>query len=81
MRETLTADVAGISDSDGLANAIFTYQWIRNAGTFDSNIQDATSATYTLDRVFRFLKTEEPTCDWTLTEPTDRITLPRVEYP
>ena len=49
VRETLTADVAGISDSDGRANAIFTYQWIRNAGTFDSNIQDATSFTYTLD--------------------------------
>ena len=49
VRETLTADVAGISDADGLTNPVFTYQWIRNDGTFDSNIQGATSSTYTLD--------------------------------
>ena len=42
--ETLTADTTGISDSDGLANAIFTYQWLAD----DADITDATGSTYTL---------------------------------
>ena len=42
--ETLTADTTGISDSDGLANAIFTYQWLAE----DADITDATGSTYTL---------------------------------
>ena len=44
----LTASTSDISDSDGLANAIFTYQWIANDGTEDTDIQDATGSTYTL---------------------------------
>ena len=31
--ETLTADTSGISDSDGLTNVSYSYQWIRNDGT------------------------------------------------
>ena len=46
--ETLTADTTGISDSDGLINATFTYQWIANDGTEDTDIQDATGSTYTV---------------------------------
>ncbi len=46
--ETLTADTSGIADSDGLSNAAFTYQWIRNDGTSDTDITDATDSTYTL---------------------------------
>ena len=46
--QTLTASTSGISDSDGLANAIFTYQWIANDGTEDTNIQNATGSTYIL---------------------------------
>ena len=46
--ETLTADTSGIIDDDGLGNAVFTYQWVRNDGSGDSNIQDATGSTYTL---------------------------------
>ena len=46
--QTLTASTSDISDSDGLANAIFTYQWIANDGTEDTDIQDATGSTYTL---------------------------------
>ena len=46
--ETLTAGTAGISDEDGLDDATFTYQWIRNDGGQDADIQDATSSTYTL---------------------------------
>ncbi len=42
--ETLTADISGIGDDDGLDNATFSYQWI--AGTTD--IAGATDPTYTL---------------------------------
>ena len=46
--EDLTVDVTGIADDDGLENAAFTYQWVRSDGGPDSNIQDATSSSYTL---------------------------------
>ena len=42
--ETLTADTSGIADADGLGTASFTYQWLAD----DTDIQDATGATYTL---------------------------------
>ena len=47
MDETLTADTSGIADADGLDNAAFTYQWVRNDGTGDADIPGATSSTYT----------------------------------
>ena len=46
--ETLTADTSGIADADGLSGATFTYQWIANDGTADTDIQDATDSSYTL---------------------------------
>ena len=46
--ETLTADTKGIADEDGLTNASFTYQWVRNDGGSDSDIQNATASTYTI---------------------------------
>ena len=46
--ETLTASETGIADADGLANATFAWQWIANDGTNDTDIADATDATYTL---------------------------------
>ena len=46
--ETLTADVSGIADADGLANATFSYQWVANDGSADADIQDATGTSYTL---------------------------------
>ena len=46
--ETLTADVSGIIDADGLTNVSYTYQWIANDGTTDTDIRGATSSTYTL---------------------------------
>ena len=46
--QVLNASTSDISDSDGLANAIFTYQWIAHDGTEDTDIQDATGSTYTL---------------------------------
>ena len=42
--ETLTAETSGIADEDGLTNVVFSYQWMAD----DTNIQDATDATYTL---------------------------------
>ena len=46
--ETLTADTSGISDADGLTNVSYSYQWIRNDGTNDSDIGGQTGSTYTL---------------------------------
>ena len=46
--ETLTADTAGIADADGLTNVTYSYQWIVNDGTADTDIADATDSTYTL---------------------------------
>ena len=46
--ETLTADTSGITDADGLTNVSYTYQWIANDGTTDTDIENATAATYTL---------------------------------
>ena len=45
---TLTADISGISDDDGLTNVAFSYSWTRSDGTGDTNIQDATGSSYTL---------------------------------
>ena len=46
--QTLTASTSGISDSDGLTNATFTYQWLSSDGASDSDISGASSSTYTL---------------------------------
>ena len=46
--ETLTANTKGIADEDGLTYASFTYQWVRNDGGSDSDIQNATASTYTI---------------------------------
>ena len=46
--QTLTADVTGIADADGLNNVVFAYHWVRTDGGVDTNIEDATDPTYTL---------------------------------
>ena len=46
--ETLTADTSGIADADGLTNVSYSYQWIRNDGSSDTDIENATGTTYTL---------------------------------
>ena len=46
--ETLTAATTGITDADGLANATYTYQWIRVDGS-EADIAGANSSTYILD--------------------------------
>ena len=43
----LTASVDGIADADGLDDATFAWQWVSNDGHADSDIADATEATYT----------------------------------
>ena len=42
--QTLTASTTGISDSDGLDNVSYSYQWLAD----DTDISGATSSTYTL---------------------------------
>ena len=44
MGETLTADVSGIADEDGLSNAAFSYQWLAD----ETEIEGATGSSYTL---------------------------------
>ncbi len=46
--ETLTVDITGIEDPDGMDGVQFSYQWISNDRTSDSDITDATGDTYTL---------------------------------
>ena len=48
MGETLTAYTSGIADADGLTNVSYSYQWIRNDGSTDTDIQDATGFSHTL---------------------------------
>ena len=37
-----------ISDADGMTNPVFVFQWISNDGTMDTDIEGATSRTYTI---------------------------------
>ena len=46
--ETLTADMSGIADADGLSGETFTYQWVSSDGTTDTDIEKATDSTYKL---------------------------------
>ena len=46
--ETLTADVSGVNDEDGLTSVSYSYQWVADDGTADTDIQDAAASTYTL---------------------------------
>ena len=46
--QTLTADTLGIADDDGLDNVAYSYQWIRNDGTSDTDVTDATDSSHTL---------------------------------
>ncbi len=44
----LDAETWRIKDADGMENATFSYQWISNDGSEDSDISDATGQEYTL---------------------------------
>ena len=43
---TLTADTSGIVDADGLVNVSYSYQWIANDGSSDTDIEGATGSSY-----------------------------------
>ena len=45
--QTLTVDTSAIADEDGLDNVSYSYQWIANDGTTDTDIGDATDSAYT----------------------------------
>ncbi len=45
--QTLTVDTSAIADEDGLDNVSYSYQWIANDGTTDTDIEDATDSAYT----------------------------------
>ena len=42
--ETLATDTSGIADADGLTNVSYSYQWVTNDGTADSDITEATDS-------------------------------------
>ena len=46
--ETLTADITGIADADGLSGEPFSYQWLSSDGLTDTDIENATGSTYEL---------------------------------
>ena len=46
--ETLTADVSGIADADGLESTTFAYRWITSDGGTDTDVAGATGSTYSL---------------------------------
>ena len=46
--ENLKADTADIGDADGLAKVTYSYQWIRNDGSTDTDIENATDSRYTV---------------------------------
>ena len=69
--QMLTASTSNISDSDGLADATFTYQWIANDGTEDTDIQDATGSgveSASLQRYFPATSSQ-----YSLLMPTNRL--------
>ena len=45
--QTLTVDTSAIADEDGLDNVSYSYQWIANDGTTDTDFEDATDSSYT----------------------------------
>ena len=50
--ETLTVDISGIADADGLTNVSYRYQWMVNYGETDTDtdIDRATGSTYEVSR-------------------------------
>ena len=46
--ETLSAGSGDIADEDGLDDAAYSYRWVSNDGDADTDIGDATGASYTL---------------------------------
>ena len=79
--ETLLVDTTGISDSDGLSNAVYHYQWLAHDGSSVTEIAGATGSSYTLKvddeshaTQVRVSFTDDAGNDETLTsKPTDAV--------
>ena len=48
VRQTLTAGTSSIADDNGLTNATFSHQWLRNSDDADTDVSGATAETYVL---------------------------------
>ena len=48
LRQTLTAGTSSIADDNGLTDATFSYQWLRNTDDTDTEVSGATDETYVL---------------------------------
>ena len=46
-RSTMTAGPGNITDANGLANTVYSYQWVREDGGEETEISNAVGATYT----------------------------------
>ena len=46
--QRVTADTSGIADANGIPAGAFSYQWVSNDGTTDTNIANATRQSYVL---------------------------------
>ncbi len=46
--QTLTVDTSGIADADGLGNVSYSFQWVANDGSSDTDVEGATGSTYLL---------------------------------
>ena len=44
--QTLTVSTSGITDDNGLSNAVFTYQWVKTTDGADADISGETGSTY-----------------------------------
>ena len=86
--ETLTVDTSDIGDADGLTTVSYSYQWISNDGTLDSDIANAAGSTHTLvaaDRgktiKVKVSFTDDAGHDETLTSPTTVTVASRPNQP
>ena len=48
VRQTLTAGTSSIADDNGLTNATFSHQWLRNSDDTNTDVSGATDETYVL---------------------------------
>ena len=86
--ETLTVDTSDIGDADGLTTVSYSYQWISNDGTSDSDIANAAGSTHTLVAAdggktikVKVSFTDDAGHDETLTSPTTVTVASRPNQP
>ena len=86
--QILTADTAGITDTDGLTNVAYSYQWVMNDGNADTDIDGETASTHEVsdDDVGRTIKvrvsfTDNADNEETLTSATTAAVTARANTP